>query len=158
MKRLKWNLGDLTPSYGIKSSLCAERLFAYYTELTSSSTDFEPTAQTILDFGYEMCKWDYYPSLIEMEVPFPIRRQLYEISSIIGDHIHASLNCKDYHFNIWDTTRVTSGLEAEDREQGFDPVDKAKLARALWRWYYSVFEPISSRFKVVGSEHFQLFK
>ena len=155
MKRLKWepiwfheaNM-ESDNVEAKRRSMVAKRLHSYYMNMTNGSTDFEDCAGAILTFGAAMHEVRIHHSLIQLEVPFAVRRQLYEMYPVIGDHIHMALNCKDKYYNLW--TNVPNNL--------LQHVDKASLARSLWKWYYGVFEPIAKRYEAHGSEHFQNFK
>lgn len=101
----------------------------------------------ILTFGNDMAYFGECPTLIVTQVPFAIRRQMYEFSEAICDFIYASLNSHDFFYNSWKADCLVS------KSDSFVIMDKAAVAQALWKWYYSVFEPVAERFRKFGAEH-----
>lgn len=157
MKRIKWDSVQITPEVTLaaflpehclprsraRMSLTASSFQKVYNDWTGDVPAFE-LAHRVLDFGGWMLKFGAQPSLIAMNVPFHVRRQVYEAYVELGDIIHHSLNSEDRYFNEW---------SAKQTSRGRDVVNKASLARALWAWYYTVFEPVAKRFVTNGSEH-----
>jgi len=102
------------------------------------------TCQEVLDFAGCLAKFGIAPSLVTMSVPFGVRRQCYEMHQHFEALFYTALNSNDFHFNFW--------AESQSRRNRV-PLSKALLAKALWKWYYTVFEPIAIRFTQIGSEH-----
>lgn len=103
----------------------------------------------ILDFAGCLVKFDTYPSLITMHVPYGVRRLMYEHSIQFERLIYTALNAGDHYYSLW---------AEKQNGRGRSVLDRASLAQALWRWYYSVFEPTSIRFTKFGTEHSNNFK
>jgi len=112
---------------------------------SSQELEIDSLAFSILDLGALFHATSMCPSLVSMEVPFGIRREFYESHERFGDMIHAALNHRDHYFNLWTSYSGYRGLVAS--------CNKADIARALWKWYYTVFEPVAVRFSRNGSEH-----
>jgi len=84
-----------------------------------------------------MATFDRHPSLVQMQVPFGVRRQMYEAHDQLFTLIETALS--DHYFMLHFPKFGTPHHQ---------------VAHAIWKWYYSVFEPISNRFRSFGSEYF----
>jgi len=164
MKRVKWEfetpigISFLEASEGqhpMLRHLSKKALLTYlfreiYNEILAMEADprigdHSGVAMRILDFGNIMHLSDLYLSPVALGAPFGVRREFYENYDAIGDLLHASLNHRDYYYNQW---------KDHVGESAYVPCgNKADLARALWRWYYQVFEPVATRFTRNGAEH-----
>lgn len=162
MKQLKWDaisIDEKTKQTALTEMHSLERNkaraawtlreFQEVYESWSGDRPIEDLSSEILDFGGCMVKFDVKPSLISMGVPFHIRRQVYEYYEVLGELIHLSLNAKDLHYNAWAEKQAS-------RKRA--PIDKSIIARRLWEWYYSVFEPVAKRFVASGTEHVANFR
>jgi len=134
LARAKWTACEFQEIY---FSLCDE-------QSADPETWLKSTCCEVLDFGGCMAKFNVTPSLISMTVPFGVRRQCYELRDQIEAMVYTALNSNDFYYNVW--------AESQKRRNRA-VISKAQLAKALWKWYYTVFEPVATRFSQVGSEH-----
>jgi hypothetical protein len=157
MKKLKWDAINVSKETKIAAFASEHSLDRSRSRMIWLAREFQESydewtgdapastlALEVLDFGGLLLKFGVHPSLIAMNVPFHVRRQIYENYAELGDIIHHSLNSDDRYFNDWTSKQVSRGR---------DTVSKTSLARALWAWYYGVFEPVAKRFVVLGAEH-----
>jgi len=163
MKQLKWDpiltgpkelsrAGEEQLSFG-RERARIKLISSHFQEMYYSLTDEEPEQfenwfdillAEVLSFGNAMCMFEETPSLIVMNVPFAIRRQLYENSKWVQTAIQAAQAADDSKFSFWSEFKNKEGISLAAKDQIF---------MKLWMWYFQVFEPIATRFTSIGSEH-----